>query len=150
MHALPKLKCQLIYQLFPDDVRTMVKRENRKIIQEYKLKSGNDSEHNVGYDYYYLIRLLEKMTGDVWIWSEREGTYYNSNDVEEMLLRIQEQHESSERISGKFIDEYQTFQLYQQCRSVPTLCDCYFMSETSYQKAQKYILNHPDYFDGVN
>lgn len=149
MDALPKLKCQLIHQLFPDDIRTMVKRENRKIIQEYKLKSGNDSEHNFAYDYYYLIRLLEKMTGDVWIWSEREGTYYTSNDVEEMLLRIQEQYESFERISGKFIDEYQTFQLYQQCRSVPTLCDCYFMSEASYQKAQKYILNHPDYFDGA-
>jgi len=145
--ALPKLKCQLMNQLFPDDVRAMVKHENRKIIQECKLKNRNDSEYDRAYDYDYLIRLLEKMTGDVWIWSEREGTYYTSNNVEEILLRIKEQHDSFERISGKFIDEHQTFQLYRLCRSIPTLCDCYFMTEASYQKAQKYALTHLAYFD---
>lgn len=146
--TVPKLKCQLMNQLFPDDIRAMVKHENRKIIQEYKLKSGNDSEYNCAYDYYHLIRLLEKMTGNVWIWSEREGTYYTSDDVEEILLRIKDQYESFERISGKFIHEHQTFQLYRLCRFISTLCDCYFMTEATYQKAQKYVLTHPAYFDG--
>ena len=113
-----------------EKVRESVKIQNRKTIQECELEIDH------GLDYYSILEILEKLTGDVWIWSERDGNYYYASTIEEIMFKLKQRHKGIENTSSKFVDEHRTFRLYQQYGTIP---ECYFMTEGTYEKVQEYL-----------
>ena len=136
METIPKLKCQLYEQLFPEDVRSMVSHHSKKIIETCMTKERGRL------DYVFAIDVFEELTGEIWVYEVHEIDFYRASSIKDFLSYIIGSHDD-ENIPYKILVEHSVLKIYD---GFLQLISCYYLTKDTCITLQTELISNSSFF----